>query len=273
MSSALAAATTGLIVRGLCKRFGSLQVTDEVDLEVLPGARLALIGPNGAGKTTLVNLLTGALSADAGTIQLQSQRVDRWQPERRVKAGLVRTHQITQLLGASTARDNVALAIAERSGHGARLLRSRAVWQRCVDEAAQYLEWMGLADVGARRVNELPYGHQRLLELSVALALEPQVLLLDEPAAGVAAADVPQIHRALERLPERLAIVLIEHDMNLVFGFAQEIAVLVRGRLLVRASPAEVRANPLVQEAYLGRSSLARSPVAHRVERDGQATS
>jgi branched-chain amino acid transport system ATP-binding protein len=245
-----------LRVRGLSKQFGALVVAQAIDLDLLPGARVALIGPNGAGKTTLVNLLTGFLRPDAGTIELAGSSLSGLRPEQRVRRGLVRTHQINQLLADNPARDNLAIAIAERDGHAWRLFRFGREWARCRAEAQLLLEEMALAAVADRRVAELPYGEQRLLEIAIALALRPRVLLLDEPAAGVPAHETELVHRALDRLPVDIAILIIEHDMGVVFRFAREIVVLAQGRVLTRGAPAAIACHPQVRAVYLGQTAV-----------------
>ncbi|HEV2574144.1 ATP-binding cassette domain-containing protein [Methylocella sp. CPCC 101449] len=245
-----------LKVRGLCKNFGALAVTQQVDLDLARGARLGLIGPNGAGKTTLVNLLTGMLSSDAGTIVVDGQNLEQAKPETRVRHGLVRTHQINTLLMESSARDNVAVAVAERENFAWRMLRFGRQWRACQTEAQHYLEEMGIGHVGDRRVSQMPYGEQRLLEIAIGLSLKPRILLLDEPAAGIPSTEAHVIHDALERLPRDIAILLIEHDMDLVFKFAKEIVVLVTGRVLTRDVPANISANAEVRSVYLGRSAV-----------------
>lgn len=245
-----------LSVRGLCKNFGALAVTQSVELDLAPGARFGLIGPNGAGKTTLVNLLTGMLKPDAGTITLMGERIEGLQPEQRVRRGLVRTHQINTLLVETSVRDNVAIAVAERKRYAWRALRYGKQWRECLEEADSYLAEMGIAGVGDRVVSELAYGEQRLLEIAIALSLQPKVLLLDEPGAGVPSTETHVIHDALDRLPKEIAILLIEHDMDLVFKFAKEITVLVQGAVLTRGEPAEIAANPEVRAVYLGRSEV-----------------
>ncbi len=243
-----------LSVRGLSKNFGALAVTQSVELDLHPGARLGLIGPNGAGKTTLVNQLTGMLRQDAGTIALNGERIEDMKPELRVKRGLVRTHQINTLLMEHTMRDNVAIAIAERRGFAWRMLRYGPQWRACLEEAHGFLSELGVAHAGGRRVSELPYGQQRLLEIAIALSLKPKVLLLDEPGAGVPSTESHIIDEALERLPADIAILLIEHDMDLVFRFARQITVLVQGAVLTSGVPAEIARNPQVRAVYLGRS-------------------
>jgi branched-chain amino acid transport system ATP-binding protein len=244
-----------LKVRGLSKSFGALQVAQSIDLDLPAGARLGLIGPNGAGKTSFVNLLTGMLRADGGEILLAGHDITRLKPERRVHLGLARTHQINTLLPETSVRDNVAIAVAERDRVAWRLMRYTPVWRRCRDEAAVQLADLGIADLAERRVRELPYGEQRLLEIAVALVLKPRVLLLDEPAAGVPAAEAHAIHAVLGRLPAEIAILMIEHDMDLVFRFAREITVLVQGRVLTTGTPQEIAADPEVRAVYLGRGT------------------
>jgi len=249
-------ATRALSVRRLAKKFGALVVAQAIDLDLAPGARTALIGPNGAGKTTFVNLLTGFLEPDDGRIELWGQSLRGLRPEQRVRRGLVRTHQINQLLADNTARDNLAIAIAERDGHAWRLFRFGRHWDRCCEEAQQRLEEMEIAATADRRVSELPYGEQRLLEIAIALSLRPRVLLLDEPAAGVPSHESGVIHQALGRLPADIAILIIEHDMGVVFRFAHEIVVLAQGRVLARGSPAAISADPRVRAVYLGKSAV-----------------
>jgi branched-chain amino acid transport system ATP-binding protein len=222
----------------------------------MPGARVALIGPNGAGKTTFVNLLTGFLKPDLGTIALAGGNIERLPPEARVKRGLARTHQINTLLLENTVRDNVAIAVAERDGFAWRALRFRRQWRRCLDEAQAQLEQMEIGVAADRRVSQLSYGQQRLLEIAVALVLRPLVLLLDEPGAGVPSHEAHVIHAALDRLPGNIAILIIEHDMDIVFRFAQEIVVLVQGRILTRGAPAAISADPEVRAVYLGKTAV-----------------
>ena len=196
------------------------------------------------------------IKADAGTIRLGGETIGKLKPEERVRRGLARTHQINTLLIEETARDNVAIAIAERERIAWRTLRYTKDWRRCLDEADARLREIGILDVAGRRVSELAYGQQRLLEIAIALALKPRVLLLDEPAAGVPAHEAHIIHEVLERLPADIAILIIEHDMDVVFRFARHIIVMVQGKVLVRGEPAEIAANPQVREVYLGRSAV-----------------
>jgi len=248
--------TPVISVRGLCKSFGALVVAQSIDLDLVPGARVALIGPNGAGKTTFVNLLTGFLKLDEGTIRLQGEDIGRLAPEQRVKRGLARTHQINTLLLEDSVRENVAISIAEREGYAWRMFRFARQWRSCHEQAQALLEEMEIGGVADRRVSELPYGQQRLLEIAIALSLRPRVLLLDEPAAGVPAHEIHVIHAALGRLPSSIAILIIEHDMDIVFRFAQEIVVLVQGRVLTRGAPTAISVDPQVRAVYLGKTVL-----------------
>ena len=245
-----------LSVRGLCKSFGALVVAQSIDLDLAPGARVGLIGPNGAGKTTFVNLLTGFLRPDAGTIALGGVPIEDATPEKRVHHGLVRTHQINTLLTEFSVRDNVAIAVAERDKLAWRMMRYRPQWRACLEEAQSRLADMGIGHIGDRVVQELSYGQQRLLEIAIALALRPLVLLLDEPAAGVPSAEAAHIHDVLDRLPPDIAILIIDHDMDVIFRFAREIVVMVQGRILRRAAPAEIAADPEVRAVYLGRTVI-----------------
>jgi branched-chain amino acid transport system ATP-binding protein len=244
-----------LQVRGLTKSFGAITVARGIDLDLPKGARLGLIGPNGAGKTTFVNLLTGMLRPDAGSLHLAGDPIERLRPEERVRRGLVRTHQINTLLREETVCDNVAIAIAERDGLCWQLFRYGVSWRRCRDEAGHWLAGVGLDDIATMRTAELAYGKQRLLEIAIALALRPRILLLDEPAAGVPSGEAHAIHGMIERLPADVAVLMIEHDMELVFRFAREIAVLVQGTVLTRGAPAAIAADPRVRAIYLGRSA------------------
>jgi branched-chain amino acid transport system ATP-binding protein len=236
----------------LVMRFGGLLVTDGVSLALQPGARHALIGPNGAGKTTLVNLVTGQLRPRSGSVRLDGADVTRLPQHRRTRLGLVRNFQVTNLFPSFSAFETIALAVAEREGCGLALRGRRGFADHVADEAEEVARRMGLGDVGAGPVSSLAYGQQRLVELAVALALRPRVLLLDEPAAGLPAADHSVILDALDALPETVAVLLIEHDMPLVFRFARAITVLAEGAVIAEGAPAAIAANPLVRAAYLG---------------------
>jgi ABC-type branched-subunit amino acid transport system ATPase component len=243
--------TAALQTQGLAKRFGGIVATNDVTFRLERGARHALIGPNGAGKTTFVNLLTGVLPPSAGRVLLEGADVTRLRPEARVRRGLVRTFQINQLFADLTPLETLSLAVSERLGQGARCRRPVGgdALARDVDDVA---ERFGLADVLDVRTDTLPYGKQRLLEIAVAFACAPRVLLLDEPAAGVPAAERKDILDAIAALPADVSVLLIEHDMGLVFDFARRISVLVEGALLTEGTPAEIAADPRVKAVYLG---------------------
>jgi branched-chain amino acid transport system ATP-binding protein len=244
-----------LLVEGVTVRFGGVIAVDKLDLAVMEGTVHGLIGPNGAGKTSFVNLLTGMLRSDAGTILLNGEEISGLKPEARVRRGLVRTHQINTLLLETSLRENLAIAVAERENFAWRFMRFTPQWRRCLAEGEAQLDAFGIADLAEHRVAELPYGQQRLLEIAIALVLKPRVLLLDEPAAGVPAAEAHAIHAALDKLPAEISILMIEHDMDVVFRFAREIAVLVQGRVLTIGTPQAIAADPQVRAVYLGRSA------------------
>jgi branched-chain amino acid transport system ATP-binding protein len=241
-----------LETRGLCKSFGALTVADHIQFKLEHGVRHALIGPNGAGKTTFVNLITGLLAPSAGHVLLGGQDVTRLPQAARVKRGLGRTFQINTLFRDMTVLDNVALGVAERHGVGARLWRPANAHAEVREEAHALLAGLGLGDDASRRVLDLPYGKQRLVEIAIALGLRPTVLLLDEPAAGVPSLESHRILEALDRLPAHIAILIIEHDMDLVFRFAHRITVLVQGEVLCEGTPPEIADDPRVRQVYLG---------------------
>jgi branched-chain amino acid transport system ATP-binding protein len=236
----------------LCKSFGALTVADNIDFRLEPGSRHALIGPNGAGKTTFVNMLTGVLAPTSGRIFLNDQEVTKTSQAARVRLGLGRTFQITTLFRSLPVLDNVALAVAERTGVAKRMWRSASSHKEILDEAKGLLEVLGLADEAATAAQDLPYGKQRLLEIAVTLGLKPKVLLLDEPAAGVPSHDSGKVLQQLEKLSSEIAVLIIEHDMDLVFRFAQRITVLVAGQVLVEGTPSEIAADKRVRDVYLG---------------------
>jgi branched-chain amino acid transport system ATP-binding protein len=245
--------TPALEASGVGVRFGDFTALDQVDLAIAPGARHALIGPNGAGKTTLVGVLTGALRPTSGQVRLDGTDITRLPQRHRVRRGLARTNQLNQLFRGLTALDNVALAIFERDGKTKAFWRSAAADHGVLDEARVHLDFVNLAAQAATPVHLLPYGQQRLLEIAIALATRPRILVLDEPAAGVPAADSEAVFARLEALPSDLTIIFVEHDMGLVFRFARRITVLVAGRVLTEGTPAEISGDPRVREIYLGR--------------------
>jgi branched-chain amino acid transport system ATP-binding protein len=245
---------TVLQTRALVKRFGGIVATSEVSLRVEHGARHALIGPNGAGKTTLINQLTGVLAPDSGQVLLGGQDITTMAPHRRVALGLVRTFQINQLFDSLTPLQSLALAVASRTGGGAQWWRplgsDRAIGAQCESLLAQFR----LLDHAGQRTSELPYGKRRLLEIGLAVAMQPKVLLLDEPAAGVPAAERQDILDTVAGLSQDVSVLLIEHDMDLVFSFARQITVMVNGAVLTEGSPSQIAADPRVKAVYLGDS-------------------
>jgi ABC-type branched-subunit amino acid transport system ATPase component len=241
-----------LETRGLGVSFGGLVANRDVSLNLPMGARHALIGPNGAGKTTFINLLTGVLRPSAGTILLDGADITHMRADRRVALGLVRTFQINQLFPALTPVQSVALAVARRLGLDRRFWQRMGRQSAVVEEAVDILGRFGLLDVLDRPTAELPYGRQRLLEIAVAIACAPRVLLLDEPAAGVPEGEREAILEAVDALPAEVAVLLIEHDMDLVFRFARHIFVLVGGELLTDGPPDLISADPRVRAVYLG---------------------
>jgi len=241
-----------LETRGLHKSFGALTVANAVEFRLEHGARHALIGPNGAGKTTFVNLVTGALRPSAGQIRLDGADITDLPQAARVKRGLVRTFQITALFRRLSVLENVTLAVCEREGLGGELLRPAGRHRAVIEEAFVLLERFGLADEALRPVNTLAYGRQRLVEIAIALGLSPTVLLLDEPAAGVPSGESGLIIDVIENLPSDIALLIIEHDMDLVFRLAQRITVLVQGSVLVEGPPDAIAADTRVRQVYLG---------------------
>ena len=248
-----------LEVRGLSKQFGSLEVIRDVSFLLEEGARCALIGPNGAGKTTLINLISGRLTPSAGEVRIAGRSVTRMAEAARVKAGIGRTFQITTLFRRLTVEENVALAVAEHFDVAGRLWPERRVRARVDARVSEILTTLRLEDARRRAVEVLPYGVQRMVELAIALALEPRILLLDEPAAGVPAADVAVIFDAIAQLPASMAVLLIDHDIDIVFRFASRVAVLVSGQILVEGTPAEIREHSQVRSLYLGESGSPRA--------------
>jgi branched-chain amino acid transport system ATP-binding protein len=244
--------TPALSTRGLHKNFGSLVVAKEIELTLPRGERYALIGPNGAGKTTLINLMTGMLQPDGGQIFLGDEEITALQPDARVKRGLVRTFQINTLFPHLTALESVALAILERRGDAGTWWKSLPAYRDVADEAYDILASLKLGASVYRTTRELAYGQQRLLEIALALATQPKVLLLDEPAAGVPPDESPELFAAIAGLSQDIAILFIEHDMNVVFRFARRIIVMVGGAILLEGPPAEISSDPRVREVYLG---------------------
>ena len=244
-----------LQTHGLSKRFGGFIAANDVSLAVATGARHALIGPNGAGKTTLINLLTGFLEPSAGTVELRGQDVTRLAQHQRVKRGLARTFQINRLFADLTVLESVTLAVAERMGLAAKFWRPVGAHTEAIDAAAALLAQLRLLDVAHAVTKDLAYGKQRLIEIALALAAKPSVLLLDEPAAGVPTGESRELFETIAQLPREVTILLIEHDMDLVFRFAERITVLVGGAVLTEGTPQAIAADPRVKEVYLGESA------------------
>jgi ABC-type branched-subunit amino acid transport system ATPase component len=242
-----------LSTRRLDKNFGSLVVARNIELNLPKGARYALIGPNGAGKTTLINLITGMLKPNAGQIFLGDEEVTALEPQERVRRGLARTFQINTLFPGLNALEAVTLAVCERHNIAGEFWRNIAAHRAAIDEAYEILRKLRLGDSCYQVTRELPYGRQRLLEIALALATRPKVLLLDEPAAGVPQEESGEVFEAVASLSDDLTLLFIEHDMHVVFRFANHIIVLVGGAVFTEGSPAEIAADPGVREVYLGK--------------------
>jgi len=241
-----------LATNGLTKNFGALAVTRNVSLSLAPGARHALIGPNGAGKTTLINLITGVLTPDHGQVLLGGEDVSALPQGRRVKRGLARTFQINQLFRDLSVLENVVMSVSERTGGALKFWQRASANRAAIDEAMDILDRLALAEHALTRVSELAYGRQRLVEIAITLAQKPRVLLLDEPAAGVPSAESHIILDVIDGLPDDIAVLIIEHDMDIVFRFAKSITVLVSGGILVEGTPEEIARDPQVKAVYLG---------------------
>jgi branched-chain amino acid transport system ATP-binding protein len=244
-----------LETRDLSRNFGALAATRAVNFRLEPGARHALIGPNGAGKTTFINLLTGVLRPTGGTVLLKGRDITAVPQADRVKLGIARTFQINRLFRGLSVLENVCIAIAERLGIGAAMVRPAGLRKEVIEEAMALLDTLRLTENASHLISELPYGRQRLVELAIALGLKPEVLLLDEPAAGVPSTESHIILDAIAALPKHIGVLIIDHDMDLVFRFAQRITVLVSGAIFAEGTPKEIGANPQVRAVYLGQAS------------------
>jgi branched-chain amino acid transport system ATP-binding protein len=246
--------TKTLRTEGLGKSWGTFHANSDISLNFLPGARHALIGPNGAGKTTFINLLNGSLAPSAGRVFLGDEDITALPQHTRVKRGMTRTFQINTLFDGLTVVESVVLAICEREGRQLRWHRTVARQADAIEEAMVLLGTLRLAQDANSVTRNLPYGKQRLVEIALALATRPSVLLLDEPAAGIPSAESVELFEVIAQLPRAVTIVFIEHDMGLVFNFAERITVLVGGKVLTEGSPADIAADPRVKEVYLGES-------------------
>jgi ABC-type branched-subunit amino acid transport system ATPase component len=241
-----------LEVQRLNRSFGALHVTRDVNLVLERGARRALIGPNGAGKTTLVNLVTGVLKPSSGEVLLDGDDITSTSQAERARRGLARTFQINQLFRGLTVLENLAMTIGERDGNCNNLWRAAGAKRAVIDEALDHLESLRIADDALKLVRELPYGRQRLVEIAIALAQRPRVLLLDEPAAGVPSSESHLILDVVAALDPDIAILIIEHDMDVVFRFAKQITVMVQGAVFTEGTPDEIMHNEQVRAVYLG---------------------
>ena len=245
-----------LKTEGLRKAYGALKVTDDIDIDLMPGELHAIIGPNGAGKTTLIHQLSGCLAADAGRVLFEGEDISSLSMAGRVRRGMARTFQITSLLPGFSALDNAALAVQARAGSSFRFFKSAAREKALNDKAMQTLETVGLAERADQPAGTLSHGEQRQLELAVALATKPRVLLLDEPLAGTGHDESAALTGLIETLKSTYGIILIEHDMDAVFALADRVSVLVYGRVIATGTPAEVRADAEVRRAYLGEDTV-----------------
>jgi len=247
-----------LEIRGLQKSFGALQVAADINLALPRGARHALIGPNGAGKTTLVNLITGVVRPTAGQVLLDGEEITHLPQAVRTRRGIARTFQVNQLFRPLTVLENVYLAIGERTGACNRLWRSAGAERAVLDEALDHLQSLELISDARKPVRQLAYGRQRLVEIAIALAQRPKLLLLDEPAAGVPSSENHLILDVIAKLDPTITVLIIEHDMDVVFRFANRITVLVAGAVLTEGTPDEIAADERVRAVYLGEAGGAR---------------
>ncbi len=244
--------THALRTEGLSRSFGAFKANSDISLAFESGARHAIIGPNGAGKTTFINLLTGVLAPSSGEVYLGEERITGLAQHARVKLGMTRTFQINTLFPGLTVLESIVLACCERDGQGGVWWHSASRALPQIDEARAILAQLRLDRDAAMESRLLPYGKQRLLEIALALATKPRVLLLDEPAAGIPSAESAELFGVIAALPREVSIIFIEHDMNLVFRFAERITVLVGGLVLVEGSPDEIARDRRVREVYLG---------------------
>jgi len=248
--------------RELSKRFGALTVADKISIDLEVGERRALIGPNGAGKTTFVALVSGTVRADSGAIFLLGRDISGERPDQRARRGLVRTYQINNLFRNLTVLENIFLAVSARSGKSGTMSRRASDHRDLLERSEEIVVRLGLGDDRHRTISEIPYGRQRLVEIGIALSLDPKVLVLDEPAAGVPSDQASLLLRVLDLLPKHIAILMIEHDMQLVRRFATSVSVLVAGALLMTGAPQDVMRSERVRSVYLGHSGGARFDAA-----------
>ena len=252
MTTPAIATTPTLELQNVVKRFGAITVTNDVSIRVMPGERVALIGPNGAGKSTLFNLITGVLPVSAGRISFEGHDMTRMREDVRARMGIGRTFQHSKLFDSMDPIGNIVMAIRRRGGARIPILPSPARKRAMQEEAAALMERVGL-DPGLRvPVASMAHGQRRQIEVAMALALKPKLLLFDEPTAGMSAAETYTFREVFSSLPEDMSIVLIEHDLDVVFSLAQRITVLAAGAVIASGTPEEVRASEEVRTAYLG---------------------
>ena len=252
MNSTVTSTDTVLSAKGLVMKFGGITATNNVTLDLKKGARHALIGPNGAGKTTLINLLTGVLQPTSGQIILEGQDISQFAPHQRVRLGMVRTFQINQLFDTLTPLETLAMVVSQHHGLGNKWWQALGSNKQVTARCEQLLEQFHLTAVMAQETRVLAYGKRRLLEIAIALACEPRVLLLDEPVAGVPAGEREELLQTVAALPADVSVLLIEHDMDLVFSFANRMTVLVNGTVLTEGDPEQIANDPQVKAVYLG---------------------
>ena len=245
-----------LVVRGLSKSFGAFRAVEAISVEVACGKVHSLIGPNGAGKTTAFNCISGFLRPDAGRVLLNGRDVTGWPPHRLVSAGLARTFQITKVFGELSVLENVALAVRSRQGRNLHMWRRAQRLGASQDEAREILQRLGLAERAESSAEHLAHGEKRVLEIAIALALRPAVLLLDEPTAGMSSGETERIAKLIRGLASSASVLLVEHDMGIVLDISDVITVMTQGNVIARGTPGEISRDPRVQEAYLGAESL-----------------
>jgi branched-chain amino acid transport system ATP-binding protein len=246
------AVATPLVVRHLSKNFGALRAVDDVSLEIRHGHVHSLIGPNGAGKTTVFNCISGFLRPAGGQVFLNGLDVTAWPPHRLVAAGLARTFQITKVFGDLTVMENVALGARSRLGRNLEMWHHAQTAADAQDRAYQVLDMVGLVEQAGASANHLAHGDKRILEIAIALVLEPQVFLMDEPTAGMSPGETERIGALIRRVANRSTVLLVEHDMEMVLGISDEITVMTQGRVIARGTPDAISSDPIVQKAYLG---------------------
>lgn len=242
------------VVENLTKNFGAITASNGLNLEVVEGEIHALIGPNGAGKSTAIHQLSGEIGPDSGRIFFRGEEITRWSADQRARRGIARTYQITSLFPALSVRDNLAMAVQSRDTHHFRFWRQASKDPALRKTVDQLLDAHELMDIAELRVANLAHGQQRQIELALGLALNPKVLLLDEPMAGMSRTESLEMAERIDRLRGSIAVVLVEHDMDVVFRLADRISVLVKGEVICTDLPEAVRANPIVRDAYLGES-------------------